>query len=123
MEDKEILEHMSNMSIRLKKVGEAVNNNDWERVGKLLEEVRAMESLIRTNPVSVETRLKQNPGFKESYETLKESLLEKVDGTARVLEEWKVVNTEKISGSKDILKNISRYHKHSHTSYYIDKEE
>lgn len=77
----------------------------------------------KKNDPPVETLLSNNPSFKNQYEPLKKNLLEKANKVVSAIENWKLEYTGKITTSKNVLDNISKYYNPTNTSYYIDTKE
>jgi hypothetical protein len=123
MDEKGILKLLQRISQHLGKAETHIKDNDWNGVGEVLSRVDGFQVEIKNNTPSVEVLLSQNPQFKEEYEPLKESVLEKTNQIISAIEEWKITHTEKITGSKNVLDNISKYYKPADISYYIDREE
>lgn len=123
MTEKEILILLGQISEKLDKGQTHINKSEWEAVGTLFSEINTIQEQIKKNDPSIETLLSQSPGFKAAYEPLKESLLKKTASTISAIETWKASQTEKISGSKNVLDNLSKYYNPSKKSYYIDTKE
>lgn len=123
MDENQILTLLTRISIKLDKGEVCIKKNEWEAVGKLFTEVNTLQEKIKKNDPSVETLLSNNPSFKTRYEPLKKDLLDKTTRVISAIENWKLEYTEKITASKNLLDNISKYYKPRNTSYYIDTKE
>jgi uncharacterized protein Yka (UPF0111/DUF47 family) len=123
MDEKEILAHLRRISANLAKVGESLKKNDWDNVEKLLARVDEIQTKIKGNAIPVETFLARDPSFEKEYSTVKEKLLEQLKQNHTAIEAWKVKQTEKIAGSRNVLDAIAKYYSPPNTPYYIDKEE
>jgi len=107
----------------LDNVSTHINENNWDMVTDIMSRVASFQTEIKNHSPSVETLLAQSSSFQREYEPLKASLLEKTEVVITGIEKWKVDQTGKISDSKNILDNMSRYYKPSTMSYYIDRKE
>jgi DNA repair ATPase RecN len=123
MDEKEILAQLRRISTALGEVQESLKKNDWDSVEKLLARVNEIQTKIKENEVSVETFLSRDPLFEKEYSDIKEKLLEQVKQNNADIEAWKMKQTGKIAGSRNILDTIARYYTPPNTSYYIDKKE
>ncbi len=123
MNEKEIIARLSSISNDLDGSESLIRNNDWDAIGKLFSQFDSIQEKIKSSEPSVETLMARNASFKKEYENIKAALLEKTGRIVADIEEWKIKHTEKISGSKDILDNISKFYQPPTTSYYIDRKE
>ena len=123
MDENQILTILSRISSKLDRGEAYIKKNEWDAVGKLLTEVNTLQEKIKKNEPPVETLLSNNPSFKNRYEPLKKNLLDKANRVISAIEFWKSEYTEKITASKNVLDNISKYYKPDNTSYYIDTKE
>jgi hypothetical protein len=123
MDENQILTLLTRISTKLDKGEACIKKNEWEAVGKLMTEVNTLQEKIKKNDPPVETLLSNNPSFQNRYKPLKKSLLDKTNRVISAIENWKLEYTEKITASKNLLDNISKYYKPPNSSYYIDQEE
>lgn len=123
MDEKEILSGLTKISEKLEKVGESIQNDNWDAVETYLSEANKIQEKIKKNPVKVEVFMAQNPSFEKEYSAVKSRLLEQLEQNVASIEVWKTKHTEKIAGSKNTLDNISKYYKPQNSSYYFDKKE
>jgi regulator of replication initiation timing len=123
MREKEILTILSDISRKLDKGERHIKKNEWDDVGTLFSEINALHEKVRKNDPPIKRLMAENPSFKEQYEPLREILLEKTTRVISVIEQWKSEQADKITGSKNLLDNISKYYKPSNSSYYIDTNE
>lgn len=123
MDENEILALLRRISNTLGKVGEGLQKNDWDNVEKLLARVNEIQTKIKGNVVPVETFLSRNPSFEKEYCVIKGKILEQIKQNNTTIEAWKVKQTEKIAGSRNILDNIAKYYTPPNIPYFIDKEE
>lgn len=123
MDEKDILAHLRRISDNLGKVGESLKKNDWDNVEKLLARVNEIQTKIKGNAVPVETFLSRDPSFEKEYSAIKAKLLEQIKQNNTAIEAWKVKQTEKIAGSRNVLDTIAKYYTPPNTPYYIDKKE
>jgi hypothetical protein len=123
MLEKEILAFLNDISLKLDKGESLIKKNEWDAVGTLFSEVNAIQEKIQKSDPPVNQLAAENPSFKEQYEPLRELLVKKTTRVISVIEQWKVEQAEKITGSKNLLDNISKYYKPSNSSYYIDTNE
>lgn len=111
------------MTDSLGKIEEKIHAGDWDAVGELFSQINDIEKKIRKNPVTVDTLIAQSPSFKKEYAAVKGKLLENVGHTKTVIQEWRQQQMEKISSSKNVLDNLSKYYNPKKSSYFIDKKE
>jgi regulator of replication initiation timing len=123
MDENQILTLLTRISSKLDKGETYIKKNEWDAVGKLFTEINTLQEKIKKNEPPVETLLSNNPSFKKKYEPLKKNLLDKANKVISTIEKWKLEHTEKITASKNVLDNISKYYKPGNTSYYIDTKE
>ncbi|MCX6584854.1 MAG: hypothetical protein NT166_32175 [Candidatus Aminicenantes bacterium] len=123
MDEKDILVHLRRISANLGKVGESLKKNDWDNVEKLLARVDEIQTKIKGNAIPVEIFLARDPSFEKEYSAVKGKLLEQLKQNHTAIEAWKVKQTEKIAGSRNVLDAIAKYYSPPNTPYYIDKEE
>lgn len=123
MDEKEILAQLRRISTDLGKVGESLKKNDWDNVEKLLARIDDIQTKIKGSEVPVETFLSRDPSFEKEYSAVKGKLLEQIKQNNTAIEAWKVKQTEKIAGSRNVLDTLARYYTPPNTPYYIDKEE
>jgi regulator of replication initiation timing len=114
---------LNQISQLLDTVENHINENNWDMVTDVMARVASLQSEIKNHSPSVKTLQEQNPAFQREYEPLKDSLLEKAGQVISIIEKWKVKQVGKISNSKNVLDNLSRYYKPSTTSYYFDRKE
>ena len=123
MDENEIITLLSRISDHMDKGEAHIKKNEWDAVGKLFTEVNTLQEKIRKNNPPVKTLLLQNTSFKDQYEPLKKKLADKANQVISAINKWKEEHTEKISASKNVLDNISKYYNPDNKSYYIDTKE
>jgi len=123
MNEQDILVQMADIGKNLDKITNFIIDNNWDGVeGQLAKNAAIQEQIKKAGP-DVETMMEQNPTFKMEYEFLKNTLMMKSQQVVESIEHWKSTHTEKISQSKAVLDNISKYNRQSKTSYYFDRKE
>jgi hypothetical protein len=123
LNEQDILELLNKISQNLDAGEICIGKNDWDTVGELFKEIDDIQIKIKANEPSLDTLTQQNPDFKTQVDANIALLQGKNNHVINVIEKWKQKHTEKISGSKDLLDNISKYYKPNQTSYYIDRKE
>lgn len=123
MDEKEILASLNQVYSHLEGVQPLIEKNDWEGVNTLLLQVQVIKDKIRNNNPKVETLISQSPSFNADYQPLKTAIMVKSAAIITIIEDWKQKHVSKISESKNVINNISKYYNPSNTSFYIDKNE
>lgn len=123
MDEKTILKHLDTMCRHLERVSALVDENKWDDVKTTLAQVRKMDDKIQAQKEAVENFKAQNSSFKKQYSDVKEKLLKQANESKDAIQGWITGTTGKISDSKNVLDNISKYYSPGKTSYYIDKKE
>ncbi|MCP5048427.1 MAG: hypothetical protein GY940_14755 [bacterium] len=116
MDKKEILKQLKQVSKHLDTAESHIETNDWDAIAGLFSNIDDIQSKIKTNDPPIETLMAQNLAFKKEYEDIKTALLEKTTHIIATIETWKTLHTEKISGSKNVLDNISKFYQPPTTS-------
>jgi len=123
MDEKEILNGLEKVSQNLDLVEKAIEKNNWDEVGLLLSQVNIIQAKINSSTPPLDILLAKNLSFEKQYTPLKESLITKTTRVISSIEEWKTKQLEKISESRNVLDNLSKYYRPSTISHYIDTNE
>ena len=123
MNEKQVLQQLHRLSQLLDDGQAHVEVQNWDAVAQSFGDAEKIQDKIKANTPDVTTMLAQNAEFKQSYQPLKASLMEKTTRIVNAIETWKSQHTGKIADSKNTLDNISKFYKPSSTSFYIDREE
>lgn len=114
---------MVQISKKLDEGEEHIKNNRWDEVGILFTQAVAWQEKIASNEPSPDAMSAKNAAFKKEYEAMKNALLAKTKNIISLIENWRVEQTTKISGSKNVLNSLSNYYKPGSGAYYIDTKE
>ena len=123
MNEQEVLKQLEIISQHLDHSNSLVTENKWDAIENDFATIVDIRDKIKKNQPPVEALMEQSTTFKTEYELLKENILIKTDQVIASIETWKTTHSEKISQSKNVLDNISRYYQPSSSSYYIDRKE
>jgi len=123
MSEKEILELLKHMLEKLDQGKDFIKENRWKDVGNTFSQIMETQEKIKNNNPSVEALISGNTSFKKEYEPLKEKLISRTKEIISIIKEWRLEQTGKISGSKNLLDSLSKYYKPTNSSYYIDTKE
>ncbi|MGE5340813.1 MAG: hypothetical protein ACM3SY_04950 [Candidatus Omnitrophota bacterium] len=123
MDDKAILGSLRLISDNLDHIETYIHANNWEKVGLATTQVKALQVDLAAADPDWDRRLAQNPTLKNDYQALRDAIITKTERIVASIQGWKSQQLEKISASRNVLDNLSRFYKSSTQSYYIDTKE
>ncbi len=118
-----ILAHMAAILKGLESIQPLLELGDLDTVVTKSNLVVDLQKKIKDTGVDIDALLENDQTFANQYYPLKANVLTLIDANTAAIKEWKINNSNKVTGSTEKIDQITKYFKSPQTSYFIDKHE